>query len=535
MSYTKAQLTVPQREDANGNPASGYTISSYIWDTSTPTPMYTSSAGAGSATSFTLNSLGEPQTAGGTACDIFLDTSVTYKIIIRDAGGVQVGPTVGPVKPSDGTATTITFLQSGTGAVERDANAKMGERLTLADYYEAGELTHDAAWSRAYAEALASGRALLVGAGEWVFASQIAIDDDRVVIRGDGSDVTVMRFTGTGDFVLLGNTSAFRQGVNLYGMTLEGNSSCSTIIKARAIARSQWEDINVREANASTGVGIKLQGCMLNRFTSVMCSQDRNAMNNAPSEGLQIEALSPFGNSSNNIFEHCYFEGDGSSSGLEFGIRISGGTQNVFIGGSPESCYVYGLLIGANCNYNTFIGTGFENATATQADVSDGGNYTKFINCYAAKSIVLQGRGGQISGGFYERIQIDVAGVRNRVEDVTINHWATGSGGYYDSGNRTTWRNIYDSDLADYIYPQTARIAMTVAGSPFIWINDTATLAAIIVVGGTITAITITRNAVAIDIPIPANSYTIVAPGDRIQISWSASPSNIYQYRLSGV
>lgn len=139
------------------------------------------------------------------------------------------------------------------------------------------------------------------------------------------------------------------------------------------------------------------------------------------------------------------------------------------------------------------------------------------------------------NGGFYERIQIDVAGVRNRVEDVTINHWATGSGGYYDSGNRTTWRNIYDSDLADYIYPQTARIAMTVAGSPFIWINDTATLAAIIVVGGTITAIMITRNAVAIDIPIPANSYTIVAPGDRIQISWSASPSNIYQYRLSGV
>lgn len=134
MPYVKAQLSVPQIEDANGNPASGYTISSYLWDTSTPTPMYTSSAGAGSATSFTLNSLGEPQTAGGTACDIFLDTGVTYKFIIRDAGNQPVGPTIGPINASDGTASTITFLQSGTGAIEREANAKMAEIVSITDF-----------------------------------------------------------------------------------------------------------------------------------------------------------------------------------------------------------------------------------------------------------------------------------------------------------------------------------------------------------------------------------------------------------------
>lgn len=108
MSYVKAQLAVPQIEDANGNPASGYTISSYIWDTSTPTPMYTSSAGAGSATSFSLNSLGEPQTAGGTACDIFLDSAIVYKFIIRDAGGAQVGPTIGPVYAGNVSTYTVT-------------------------------------------------------------------------------------------------------------------------------------------------------------------------------------------------------------------------------------------------------------------------------------------------------------------------------------------------------------------------------------------------------------------------------------------
>lgn len=134
MAYVKAQLSVPQIEDVNGNPAAGYTINSYIWDTSTPTPMYTSSAGAGSATSFTLNSLGQPQSAGGTAVDIFLDTDITYKFIVRDAGNQPVGPTIGPINASDGTASTITFLQSGAGAVERESNSKMAEIISVSDF-----------------------------------------------------------------------------------------------------------------------------------------------------------------------------------------------------------------------------------------------------------------------------------------------------------------------------------------------------------------------------------------------------------------
>lgn len=112
MAYVKAQLSVPQIEDVNGNPAAGYTINSYIWDTSTPTPMYTSSAGAGSATSFTFNSLGQPQTAGGTAIDIFLDSAIVYKFIITDAGGTPVGPTIGPINLGASDALTIT-LPSG--------------------------------------------------------------------------------------------------------------------------------------------------------------------------------------------------------------------------------------------------------------------------------------------------------------------------------------------------------------------------------------------------------------------------------------
>lgn len=99
MAYVKAQLEVLQQIAATGLPLVGGRISAYVWDTVTAQAMYTSSAGAGSATYFTLNSLGQPQSAYGTAVDIFLDDTKVYKFIITDSNSTQVGPVIGPVYP----------------------------------------------------------------------------------------------------------------------------------------------------------------------------------------------------------------------------------------------------------------------------------------------------------------------------------------------------------------------------------------------------------------------------------------------------
>lgn len=132
MAFVKYQLTAPQVEDANGDPLVGGSITAYLWDTSTPTPMYTNAAGDGADTSFMLNTLGNPQTDAGTAIDIFLDTAITYKFIIRDSEGTQVGPTIGPVYPAGGTGQTAEFASleefrassfSGSEAVILAANA----------------------------------------------------------------------------------------------------------------------------------------------------------------------------------------------------------------------------------------------------------------------------------------------------------------------------------------------------------------------------------------------------------------------------
>lgn len=135
MAYVKFQLTAPQVEDANGNPLVGGSISAYVYDTSTPLEMYTSSAGAGSATSFTFNSLGNPQTSGGTACDIFLDTSYVYKFIIRDSAGTQVGPTIGPVYPGGAESTVALASMEALRASTFDHDF-----VTVNSFYAGGTL-----------------------------------------------------------------------------------------------------------------------------------------------------------------------------------------------------------------------------------------------------------------------------------------------------------------------------------------------------------------------------------------------------------
>ena len=108
MAYVKADAWVLQQIASTGLPLVGGSVSAYITGTTTPLAMYTDSAGAGSATSFTLNSLGMPQSAGGTAVDIYLDDSKIYKFIIRDSAGTAVEPTIDPVYPS-GSSAIATF------------------------------------------------------------------------------------------------------------------------------------------------------------------------------------------------------------------------------------------------------------------------------------------------------------------------------------------------------------------------------------------------------------------------------------------
>lgn len=119
--YVLIDVFGPYVQDANGAPLVNGSIEAFIAGTSTPTPIYFDAAGSAYATSVKLNSLGRPQTSGGTATPIYADASITYKFVVKDAYGTPVPPTIEPYNPagSAGVAdkgfTSVAQLQASSG------------------------------------------------------------------------------------------------------------------------------------------------------------------------------------------------------------------------------------------------------------------------------------------------------------------------------------------------------------------------------------------------------------------------------------
>jgi hypothetical protein len=352
-------------------------------------------------------------------------------------------------------AEQVSYNPPFTNAVATNVEAKLAQYVNVKDFGAVGNgVANDTtALQAAINYAVPLKRPIYIPTGTYLYSVLTGLDQNNITINGDGSSNTVLKFTGTGVALETGTNAGFRQGINLSGFTVEGNVNTSNIVHANRLARSFWNDINVREADPVAGIGFIFTGCSLNNFNYLMCSQDRNTMTNPPLEAFNINAASPQGNSTNNVWTNLYAEGFWplSANSINIGVRITGGDQNVFIGGSPESNKTWGTLIGANSRFNTFIGVGWENLDALGGDVNDGGVSNRFINCYSSDKFIMQGRSASVEGGFFERIQIDAAGVRNRIKDVVINNWNTGSGGLFDSGTGTVARDVYDSDASNFI------------------------------------------------------------------------------------
>lgn len=88
--------------DANGNPAVGWTITTYAASSSTPLATYTDATGnTPQPASITLNALGLPEFG-----QIWLAASLAYKFIFKDAGGVtQI--TIDNISGINDTSTTV--------------------------------------------------------------------------------------------------------------------------------------------------------------------------------------------------------------------------------------------------------------------------------------------------------------------------------------------------------------------------------------------------------------------------------------------
>ena len=399
----------------------------------------------------------------------------------------------------------------------------------IADVKGAHALDHTAALTAAVTAAFSSLPAKVVlGKGQFNFSSLPNLAKSGLTIEGAGLTATVLQFTGTGialnfDAFESGNPAdPFIQNCNLVGLTVKGTATTTRLVSVQGLARCHWRDVNVCEAEPTAGYGFHFRGFMLSKFDRLMCSTDLQAMASVPRTGIYVDdgrrAGVSVGNSSNNTFNNCYFEG------LPIGGSLFRADQNVFNGGAFESCSVYGLVVNTASRYNSFFGVGFENLGAT-ADVADGGIFSHFSNCYASQSFLLQGRQCRVNGGYFERIEIQGGASNNSVRDVTVNHWATGAGGFFDSGVATRNSRIYDADIGSFVYKKAARSSITVTASPFTFTNNAGVTCSVIIQAGTITQVRIGDGSGDLWLTSAATPNThVLRPGDVIEVSYSVAP-----------
>lgn len=173
---------------------------------------------------------------------------------------------------------------------------------------------------------------------------------------------------------------------------------------------------------------------------------------------------------------------------------------------------------------------GFESPKAT-VNVTDAGIYSKFINCYANKKVNLQGRGGEITGGYYQRIEVLPGAVKNHVRDVTLKHWESSfpsTGGFLNLGSDTESRNLFDDKAGVYLYPLPTRSKITVTGSPFIYTNNTGQPIKIILQTGTVTQIRTLHGTDSWLSPTSVPGEHILQPSESIELSYTAVPQMSY-------
>jgi hypothetical protein len=468
----------------------------------------------------------------------------TLKLNTTSGGSVNLVP--------DDTAANLTispqtgyYLPAGTGAVATTVQAKLRESVSVLDFMTAAQIADvqagtalvDVTTALLAAKTYAVSRLpceLYFPKGIYAYTELGNFAYSGLTLAGESSGSVILKCNNVSalhtallfDAFASGSpTDPFIQQCNLKNITVRGNSNTLRVIRAQGLARCYWESVTVANASNSVGIGVLLQGCSINTFVNLTCSTDLYpAMSPIPLNGMQLtngfRAAVDIGQSTNNTFINAIMEG------MPVGTNLVLADQNTFIGGTDESCTIYGTSISSTSRFNTFIGRGYENIAGT-ADVIDAGTSSQFQNCYSLKSIILQGRNAKITGGIHESITVQSSAVKSVVTDLTVNYAGTGTS-FTDSGIATEWKNLYNQQTAAFIYPLAARTAIAIGASPATWTNDTGQYVTVVMQTGTVSQTRMFRSGNPYQVAVSAPNVYLLAPTDAIEFTYTVAPSVSY-------
>ena len=243
---------------------------------------------------------------------------------------------------------------------------------------------------------------------------------------GAPTDPIIHQVNLSGNLIITGN-SLTAYGVRWYGLGRVKNSG----------------SIRFREGDPVAGRAFSIEACSACDFGTLICSTDVDPVADGwtmPYYGIYgdtgTRAGTGLGASTNNSVKAM------DMAGVSIGVNLVSADQWRFEGGTSESSLVRGVNLTAGARLCHFDGVAME---GTVSDVVDAGFSNRFTNCYStsAGGAIFQGRNGVISGGLWERIELQSDSRGYDTSRVWIGYSHLGSGGYFDSGKGNTWSNLY--------------------------------------------------------------------------------------------
>lgn len=172
---------------------------------------------------------------GGTPANVFF--SGTYSLLVRDKNQSQVyySPTSADYSIADAVnsfiaslaassgSSLIGFIQAGTGAVPRTAQAKMRERVSVEDFGAVGDGVTDSTTAIQRArESLSSGGVLYFGKGTFIINTDacLTLNVANLTLEGEGSATVIKAKNNAGLSNIVAITAA---GCTVRNLVLDGN------------------------------------------------------------------------------------------------------------------------------------------------------------------------------------------------------------------------------------------------------------------------------------------------------------------------
>ena len=425
--------------------------------------------------------------------------------------------------------TLIPKYELPTTSVNRPYNEKIGETISIKDFGAVGDGTTDDTTAlqaaRDYLAALATAGSklptLLFPAGIYKYSVSPNWAINKISLQTEGE--VRMRYTGTGNaFIIDGGTVAATLYALKFGrFIIEAPSTAGNGVYIRNVHHSEFGFQVQGAGSASSGIYVAFSVCSIFQTPTVSNNDGGWYLGAKPYNGMYL--TNAVVGIDSGYTSYCTFVNP-IIEGTTQGIQVHRGLGNTFIGGTSEGMSDAAIIVHDTSIRNKFFTIDME---ANVGDVICNGQENEFhgIDSNLYFQFGATSKRNLIVGGNFEYIAIESGAEDNTLIGARYN--IAGAGGIGNSGTRTRLRDLYNVQTNLHHNSLPTQTTGGPTSSPYSYTNNTGNNMMINVVGGTVTALGITRNAVTNYLGY-VNGSVMLCPKDSMLVEYAVAPTFVF-------